>query len=322
MSSKQSSSIEFAHMENRKIYVDFHIIIHYNIRTKGAFIMQRKLENIIAVIDYIELHLHDKLNLEIVASAVGYSKYHLHRMFTKTVGLSIHDYIQRRQLTEAGKLLVFSNRPIMEIALLAGYESQQAFTDVFKQMYKKTPNEFRKGEEFYSLQLRFRLKKDMINTSVFDTLMQDIRYATEKDIPIWMDLVYLIIDGFPNLNEQDYLKGLNRSIQEKNAWILNKEGMAIAIMIFDYETGCIEFFGVHPLYRNYEIANRFIHKVTENLMITNDIFVTTFREGDKADTGYRDTFQALGFTEAELLTEYGYPTQKFILPITRKEDHK
>lgn len=35
-------------------------------------------------------------------SAVGADKiYHLHRMFTDTVGLTIHDYIQRRQLTEA-----------------------------------------------------------------------------------------------------------------------------------------------------------------------------------------------------------------------------
>ena len=34
------------------------------------------------------------------------------------------------------------------------YESQQAFTNIFKQMYKKTPNEYRMNEEFYPLQLR------------------------------------------------------------------------------------------------------------------------------------------------------------------------
>ena len=35
--------------------------------------------------------------------------------------------------------------------------------------------------------------------------------------------------------------------------------------------------------------------------------------GDKADTGYRKEIKGLGFAEAELLVEYGYPTQRFIL---------
>ena len=91
-----------------------------------------KIENISAVISYIETHLNEKLDLDTVASAVCYSKYHLHRMFTDTVGITLHDYIQRRQLTEAAKLLVFSEKPIIEIALIAGYESQQAFTSIFK----------------------------------------------------------------------------------------------------------------------------------------------------------------------------------------------
>ena len=52
-------------------------------------------------IRYMEDNLHDKLDLDMVASALHYSKYHLHRIFTKTAGLTIHDYAKRRQLTEA-----------------------------------------------------------------------------------------------------------------------------------------------------------------------------------------------------------------------------
>lgn len=89
-----------------------------------------------AVIDYIESHLDGKLELETVAEAVHYSKYHLHRLFTENVGMTIHDYVQRRQLTEAAKLLVFSDKPIIEIAFICGYESQQSFSLAFKAMYK------------------------------------------------------------------------------------------------------------------------------------------------------------------------------------------
>lgn len=91
------------------------------------------------VIGYIEDHLSGKLDLETVATAVNYSKYHLHRIFTKTVGMTMHDYVQRRQLTEAAKLLVFSDKPIIEIAFICGYESQQSFTTAFTAMYKTSP---------------------------------------------------------------------------------------------------------------------------------------------------------------------------------------
>lgn len=58
-------------------------------------------ENIITAIDYMEEHLFDGPDLGTVADAVHYSKYHLHRMFVNEVGIMLHDYKQRRQLTEA-----------------------------------------------------------------------------------------------------------------------------------------------------------------------------------------------------------------------------
>ena len=275
--------------------------------------MGNKIENIITVINYIENNISEKMSLSTIARAVGYSKYHLHRMFVKTVGLSIHDYVQRRQLTEAAKLLVFSKKSILEISLIAGYESQQAFTNIFKQMYKKTPNEYRMNEEFYPLQLRFNLKHAIIQNLSQKELQAKIRFATQKDIPAWLELVNLVIDGFPNLNEEDYLIELKKGISEQRALILIDNEIAMAVMSINYQTGSIDFFGVHPLYRQCGIAKLFLDKIMNELLIDKDITVTTFRDGDKADTGYRKAYKELGFTEAELLVEFGYPTQRFVL---------
>ena len=44
------------------------------------------------------------------------------------------------------------------------------------------------------------------------------------------------------------------------------------------------------------------------------------REDDKADTGHRDILKQLGFAEKELLIEFGYPTQRFVLPPKYTED--
>ena len=189
-------------------------------------------------------------------------------MFADTVGLTIHDYVQRRQLTEAAKLLVLSDQPILEIALSAGYESQQSFTDIFRAMYKKSPNQYRAEGEFYPLQLRYVLNENSANLEKKE--WQDkIVFAAQEDIPKWIELVHLVIDGFPHLDEKQYLEHLQEYIKNKRA--------------------------LYKLARSAQIS------------------VTTFREGDKADTGYRKIWGSLGFAQAELLTEFGYPTQRFIL---------
>ena len=274
--------------------------------------MSYKVINVITAIDYIEEHLSEKLDLDIVANAVHYSKYHLHRTFTTSVGLTMHDYIK----TEAAKLLVFSKKPIIEIALIAGYESQQAFTSIFKAMYKKSPNKYRKEQEFYPLQLRFVLKKDNLFLKNVLELEKEIKLASMSDIPLWMNLVRLVIDGFPNLQEEEYIYQLEQYILEERALILKLNNVAIANMVFNRETRSIDFFGIHPQYRNSDIAQVFLKKVIEDFLIDTDISITTFREGDKADTGHRDMIKKLGFAEAELLVEFGYPTQKFILPLS------
>ncbi len=280
--------------------------------------MPGNIKNVMAAIDYIESHLYEKLDLETVAGAVHYSKYHLHRMFTGTVGLTIQTYVQRRQLTEAAKLLVLSDRPILEIALSAGYESQQSFTDIFKAMYKKSPNQYRAEGEFYPLQLRYVLNENPANLE--EKEWQDkIAFATQGDIPKWMELVPLVIDGFPHLEEKQYLEQLQEYIKNKRALILKDADTAIGIMAFHEVTGSIDFFGVHPQYRKSGIEKAFCEKALYELACSAQISVTTFREGDKADTGYREVWGSLGFAEAELLIEYGYPTQRFILHREKSE---
>ena len=272
------------------------------------------IKNTALAIDYIETHLNEKIDLDIVANAVHYSKHHLHRMFTNTIGLTIHEYVQRRKLTEAAKLLVFSNKPVLDIALIAGYESQQAFTNIFTAMYKQPPSKYRDNEKFYPLQSKFEFEGGYDMLDYEGNIQWDIHFASEEDIPCWMVLVRLVIDGFPNLQEDDYIQVLKQRITTKQALILKDKEIAIGAMLFSYKTGSIDFMGTHPLYRKKGIPQAFLDKAMSELLKGKEISITTYREGDKADTGHRKTIIDLGFAEAELLVEFGYPTQRFILP--------
>ncbi len=248
-----------------------------------------------------------------IAAAAHYSKYHLHRLFSQTVGLTIHAYQQRRRLTEAAKLLVFSRQSLLDIALMAGYESQQAFTTAFAAMYKLTPYQYRKKEEFYPLQCRFQFEGSYDLLASQEERCWQVAFATEADMPAWMDLVRLVIDGFPHLDETQYVLTLRQRIAAKQALILKDGATAVGVLLFSPLQGSIDFLGVHPLYRQKGIPEALLAPVMNELVRKKELSITTFRAGDKADTGHRQQIIQLGFAEAELLMEFGYPTQRFVL---------
>ena len=264
-----------------------------------------------AAIGYIEGHLEDKLELETVAEAVHYSKYHLHRQFSETTGMTIHDYIKRRQLTEGASLLAFSEKPILEIALVCGYESQQAFSSVFKAMYKQPPGEYRDRGRFYPLQLPFSLRQ---NLGMGQLTEKEIRLARKEDIPDWMDLMRLAVDGYPVMDEADYRERLKERIGGKCALLLRDGPVLIGALAFDDSAGWVDFLGVHPQYRSGGTQKLLLDVLRETYLPGTEISITTYREKDRADTGHRALLKRLGFEERELLTEFGYPTQRFVLP--------
>jgi AraC-like DNA-binding protein/GNAT superfamily N-acetyltransferase len=292
----------------------FGIIQNGTNRKEANRMINSNIANTESAVDYIEAHLTEKIDLDIVANAVHYSKHHLCHMFSNTIGLTIHEYIQRRKLTEAAKLLVFSDKPILDIALIAGYESQQAFTNTFTAMYKQPPSKYRDYEKFYPLQVKFEFRGGYDMLSKEENIQWNIDYASEGDIPCWMALVRLVIDGFPYLQEDEYIQVLKQRIRTRQALILKDNEIAIGAMLFSCETGSIDFMGTHPLYRKKGIPKAFLEKVMGELLTGKNISITTYREGDKADTGQRRAIMDLGFAEAELMVEFGYPTQRFILP--------
>lgn len=274
-----------------------------------------QIEKVRAAVDYIECHLDKGTDLDEVAAALHYSKYHLHRAFSAAVGITIHEYQQRRRLTEAAGQLIDSDRSILDIALSSGYESQQAFSAVFKDMYKLPPRKFRERAVFYPLQLKFDFRGDfsLLHGSHAD-LLSRIRPAGREDIACWMELVRLVVDGFPFLQEEDYIETLTERIGREQAYILKDGEIAVGIMLFCNHTGHLDFFGIHPLYHKKGVGQAFLEKAMELLQPGNEsISITTYRAGDKADSRYRQLLSELGFTEAELLIEYGYPTQQFVL---------
>ncbi len=119
------------------------------------------------VIDYIEKNLEEKISLEDIARESGYSKFHLNRIFAEHTGVTIYRYLSNRRLTVAAEKLVRTDTPISQIACEAGYDTQQAFSFAFKQLYLSPPRVYRNLGVFIP-------RQDKISMSSFFTRKCDL----------------------------------------------------------------------------------------------------------------------------------------------------
>lgn len=105
--------------------------------------MKNKKEVVKKVVDYIEQNLEKEINLDTISKNIGYSKFYLNRIFTEYTGITMYKYLQNRRLTAAAEKLVKTDKPIIQIAYEAGYDTQQSFSFAFKQIYLYPPKTYR-----------------------------------------------------------------------------------------------------------------------------------------------------------------------------------
>ena len=107
-----------------------------------------------SVLQYIRDNLNEDLTLEKIAKELNYSRFYTARAFAENTGCTIYKYIQMRRLTEAARQLVETEKPIVEIAYEAHYNSQQAFTLAFHREYQCAPGIYRRNGVFYPKKTR------------------------------------------------------------------------------------------------------------------------------------------------------------------------
>lgn len=100
-----------------------------------------------AVIEYVDRHLDEDLDLATLAGVAHFSEFHFHRLFRALMGEALGDYVRRRRLESAAVRLRSQERvPVLSIALNVGFGSAEAFTRAFRARFKCSPTEWRKSK--------------------------------------------------------------------------------------------------------------------------------------------------------------------------------
>lgn len=104
----------------------------------------RNMELLVISLEYIESHLKDDIKTEDVAAACYCSKSTLEKLFRCVNTISVHDYVVRRRMMQAARLLAGSpDKTILDIALEYGYSTHESFARAFRQVWNCRPSEFR-----------------------------------------------------------------------------------------------------------------------------------------------------------------------------------
>lgn len=113
-------------------------------------------------IDYMEAHMTEPVDYDIIARQMHVSAFYFQRIFTMVCGFPPSEYIRSRRLTLAGSELLGGDVKIIDIALKYGYDSPEGFSRAFTRFHGITPNAAKKGnamlKSFSPLKITITLK--------------------------------------------------------------------------------------------------------------------------------------------------------------------
>lgn len=138
------------------------------------------------IIDYIEQHLTEEIDISVLAGLANMSIYEFRRVFTFIAGIPLGDYIRKRRLSAAAEELLTANPSISAIAVRYGYDSPASFSRSFKAFHGVSPTEVINGS---GVTMYTR-----IDFSFHTRGGKDISYRIFEDTAFWINGISGISD--------------------------------------------------------------------------------------------------------------------------------
>lgn len=97
---------------------------------------------ILEICKYIEMNYRENMSLSKIASIFGYSPEHLSRMFSATTNKSFKRFVDFVKMSEAKKLLLFTNMSVVDISDYLKFDDVSSFSRTFKRVFNMAPSKF------------------------------------------------------------------------------------------------------------------------------------------------------------------------------------
>ena len=133
-----------------KVYSDMYALFFYLFSHKYIKILDvenksKKYRALVRVTNYIDEHYTEGISLDEVAGQTGISRYYVSHLFKELMNTTFVGYVNELRLNRAAMLLVTTDKPIIEIASISGFNNLSNFNRAFKMHFNKTPSAYRKA---------------------------------------------------------------------------------------------------------------------------------------------------------------------------------
>lgn len=150
-----------------------------------------------------------------------------------------------------------------------------------------------------------------------EKITMEVLFGTPSDLSRWMNLVRQVSRNFPGLETEESIEEHSRTVlrfmEKRQAMCVKCSGNIAGVILFSRSRNMICCLAVSPEYRRQGVGSLLLSKALGELDRGKSIFVSTFREDDEKGTAPRALYKKFGFAAAELIEEFGYPNQKFVL---------
>lgn len=97
---------------------------------------------LIKIAEYLSENTESSFSLDEIARRFGYSSRTLSRLFKEDIGFSYVRFVRAIRITKALELIAENKHTVSEIAMVVGYTSLSAFSNVFERVVGVRPSEF------------------------------------------------------------------------------------------------------------------------------------------------------------------------------------
>ncbi len=123
---------------------DYVLEFHRHMNDKANRVQSERSKLLKSVMDYIDAHLFEDLPLTLLSDIAGVTPQHLCRIFRESVNMRPKEYVTKKRLRVAKRLLQETEKTVAEISSKSGFSEPAYFCSVFKKYEKVSPLEYRK----------------------------------------------------------------------------------------------------------------------------------------------------------------------------------
>lgn len=128
------------------------------------------------LIEYINTHLEENIDLALLADLSGFSPWHFHRITSAYLGEPLGKFITRVRIEKAARLLRHTDLSIEEIAYKTGYNVPSSLSKIFKQCYGISPNTYRTNKNYFLMKPTNVQPELNIRASIRNTEPENVIY--------------------------------------------------------------------------------------------------------------------------------------------------